>query len=221
MTHDEVYRELERDRENLQRWWEHRADEYRRRALKTQRFPVTWRTEYLSPRRVRYIILVTCIARKYEFNHGLVILALRKEERGYSVYLGKIGFGACIRPMVFLPHVFDRYAERAHVDKTGTDLICQMFCNQAGGHTIDEQRLASKSVRYNGRDHLFMAVKDGVLLGDMEDGIFVVRTFITYDMAGGLQQKQFNHAKGLLLDTEGEIRYAQSLSRKPAPWLIK
>ena len=42
MTHTEVYAELDKDRENVARWFDHQADKYRRRALKTQKFPVTW-----------------------------------------------------------------------------------------------------------------------------------------------------------------------------------
>ena len=42
MTHAEVYAELDKDRENVARWFDHQSDTYRRKALKTQKFPVTW-----------------------------------------------------------------------------------------------------------------------------------------------------------------------------------
>ena len=46
MTHAEVYAELDKDRDNVARWFDHQADTYRRKALKTQKFPVTWWLDY-------------------------------------------------------------------------------------------------------------------------------------------------------------------------------
>ena len=56
MTHEEVYAELDKDRDNLARWFSHQAEIYRRRALKTVKFPVTWWLDYTSPRKNRYLI---------------------------------------------------------------------------------------------------------------------------------------------------------------------
>lgn len=209
MTHAEAYAELDKDRENVARWYDHRADEFRRRALKTQKFPVTWYTEYTSPRKNRYLIGVTCTRRNYDKHHAVSTIALRRDQRGYSVYLAPINRYSPIKKTVFVQHVFDRYAERANVDKQGMDLIRHFFDHQAGGCIMTDYRLAGRSVRYNGRNHKFVAVQDGIMLGDTEDGIFIVRTFITYDMATGLQRDEFTKAQGNLFDIEGEIEYSQ------------
>ena len=207
MTHTEVYAELDKDRDNVARWFDHQADKYRRLALKTQKFPVTWWLEYTSPRKNRYLISVTCTRRNYDRFHGLTILALKREERGYSVYLSYIGKHSLIRKTVFLQHVFDRYAdpERGNVQKTGIDLIKHFVDHQSSGQIIDNPKLAGRSVRYNGRDHRFVAVNDGVLLGDVENGIFIARTFITYEMATGRQHEEFSYAKNKVNDLEDEI----------------
>ena len=207
MTHTEVYAELDKDRDNVARWFDHQADKYRRLALKTQKFPVTWWLEYTSPRKNRYLISVTCTRRNYDRFHGLTILALKREERGYSVYLSYIGKHSLIRKTVFLQHVFDRYAdpERGNVQKTGIDLIKHFVDHQSSGQIIDNPKLAGRSVRYNGRDHQFVAVNDGVLLGDVENGIFIARTFITYEMATGRQHEEFAYAKNKVNDLEDEI----------------
>ena len=209
MNHEEVYAELDKDRENVARWFDHRADEFRRRALKTQKFPVTWWLDYTSPRKNRYLISVTCTRRNYDRHHAITTIALRREQRGYSVYLTPINSYSPIKKTVFVQHVFDRYAERANVNKQGMDLIRHFLEHQSGGHVITDQRLAGRSVRYNGRNHKFIAVQEGIMLGDMEDGIFIVRTFITYDMATGLQRDKFTKAQGKLFDIEGEIEYSQ------------
>ena len=207
MTHEEVYAELDKDRENVARWFNHQTDTYRRRALKTQKFPVTWWLDYTSPRKNRYLISVRCIRRDYRRFHGLTVVALRREDRGYSVYLSYIGMHVFIRKMIFMQHVFDRYAdpERGNVQKTGIDLIKHFVDHQSNGYILTDQRLAGRSVRYNGRDHQFVAVKDGVLLGDVENGIFIARTFITYEMATGKQREAFCDAKNDVNELEKEI----------------
>lgn len=216
MTHAEVYAELDKDRENVARWFDHRADEYRRRALKIQKFPVTWWLDYTSPRKNRYLISVTCTRRNYDRFHGLTVLALRREERGYSVYLSYIGKHSLIRKTVFVQHVFDRYAdpERGNVQKTGIDIIKHFVDHQSNGYVLKDQRLAGRSVRYNGRDHQFIAVNDGVVLGDVENGIFIARTFITYEMATGRQHEEFSYAKNKVNDLESEIIFIRDNTAK-------
>ena len=208
MTHTEVYAELDKDRENVARWYDHQSEIYRRRALKTQKFPVTWWLDYTSPRKNRYLIGITCTRRKFDKYHAITTIALRREQRGYSVYLIKISSYSPIKKTVFVQHAFDRYAERANIEKTGLDLVRHFLEHQYGGRVITDQRLAGRSVRYNGRNHKFIAMQEGVMLGDMEDGIFIVRTFITYDMATGLQRDEFIRAQGKLFDIEGEIEYS-------------
>jgi hypothetical protein len=214
MTHAEAYAELEKDRDNVARWFDHQAVRLRRQALKMQKFPVTWWLDYTSPRKNRYLIGVTCTRRNFDKYHAVSTIALRREQRGYSVYLTPINSFSPIKKTVFVQHVFERYAERANVDKQGMDLIRHFLEHQSGGHVITDQRLAGRSVRYNGRNHKFIAVQEGVMLGDVEDGIFIVRTFITYDMATGLQRDKFTYAQGKLFDVEEEIEYSQKFFKQ-------
>lgn len=210
MTHAEAYRELDADRDNVTRWFVHRDKELRRRARKTLKFPVTWWLDYTSPRKNRYLIGVTCTRRKYDDSYITLTLSLRREKRGFTVYVCNIWKETADKKMIILQHAFDRYAERAGVNKTGTDLIIHFFSHHLGGYDLNNQRLASRSVRYNGRRHHFMAVEEGILLGDIEDGIFIARTFITYDMSGGLQAKGFADARSKLRTIEEEVEYVLS-----------
>jgi hypothetical protein len=59
-------------------------------------------------------------------------------------------------------------------------------------------------VRWNGEVHQSYCVNDGVLLGQIVDGIYIARTFITYDMCSGLQQKEFEARRGEIL-TDDEM----------------
>lgn len=204
MNHTEVYRELHADKENVDRWICRRLDECRRKALKLRQFPARWMMEYISPRRNRYIISILCTKRKAIGNTAVAIFALRREKHGHTVYMYKMNDTS--KGMIFLPHFFERYSERTHIDKTGMELIRHFFSRIVAGYVIDKQNLAGKSVRYNGRDHLSMALEDGILLGDVEGKNFIVRTFITYDMAGNLQKSDFLHAKKQLPDVNEEMR---------------
>lgn len=206
MTHAEVFRELEQDRENLERWWMRQHIQNRRKALKMRTFPATWWLEYNSPRHNRYMLCVTVINKKYENLHSVTTYALRKMEKGYTVYMSGIEKHSVVKKSVFVQHVFDRFAERCHVEKTGVELIKHMFEQQVGGKIIDNQRLAGRSVRYNGRDHRFIAINDGVLLGDYEENYLLLRTFITYDKATGLQKEVFEDARSGLPDLVDEIK---------------
>ena len=52
MTHAEVYKELERDRENMSRWWWHQHEGRRRKVMKCKKFPIKIWEDYTSPRKV-------------------------------------------------------------------------------------------------------------------------------------------------------------------------
>jgi hypothetical protein len=207
MTHAEAYKELYVDRENVERWFDHQSDKYRRMALKTTKFPATWWLEYTSVRKNRYLICVICSRRNYDKNHCLSIVALRREAKGYTAYVGHIGKYELVSKTVFLWHVFERYSERAGVDKQGIELIKHFFESHSGGTILKNHKLAGKSVRYKDREHKFLAMNDGVVLGNIENGIFIARTFITYDMATGKQRDVFNNAKSKTLSVDEEIRY--------------
>ena len=208
MTHTEAYREIFTDIDNLEAWHQHQYDIYRRRALKTHKFPAIWWVEYKSPRHLHYLIQITVTARKYERNHGLMVLVLRKEKRGYTVYLSRIRSAAThVGRTVFLQHVFDQYAKRVKVKKTGIELIKHFFSQQGGGLTMFDNELMGRSVRYNeDRDNVCMAIRDGVIFGHIDDDSFIVNTFVSYDMATGKQKETFDEARGSVLDWDEEIK---------------
>jgi hypothetical protein len=101
--------------------------------------------------------------------------------------------------MVLTPHMWKRYAERVKVDKHGIELIKHYFLNNPHGKDSDNQKVVGRSVRWNGEDHLSCCVPDGVLLGQQYGWLFVVRTFITYDMTTGMQQAEFEDKRSQII----------------------
>ena len=202
MTHAEVYQELAREREAVTTWWRHQLADQRRRALKCTRFPMHIWCEYTSARKNRYVFF----SRVFDKRMKIIltgIAVIRHTSDGMTVYTTWLCDQRLISPMVLLPHMWKRYAERAKVDKHGIELIKHYFLNNPHGKDSDNQKVVGRSVRWNGEDHLSCCVTDGVLLGQDRDGLFIARTFITYEMCSGLQQQEFEaKRKDILTDDE-------------------
>lgn len=202
MTPEEVYREMELDMPEVSRWWLRQREVLVKRALKMMKFPMNVWYEYKSKRHNRWLVLAIINGRKYNNTGMTAVVALQKWERGHAIYYTRWPWQYAADRMVILPHVFDRYAERAHVGKTGVELIKHYIEHSPHGEPTDNKRFSGRSVRYGGRENLCVSIQDGVLLGEKKGDLFVAHTFITYDMAGGLQKEEFEKNKSKLRSNE-------------------
>ena len=203
MTHAEVYQELEREREAVTVWWRHQLDDNRRRALKCRQFPFHIWKDYTSTRKNRYLIF----SRIFDKRMRAILTGIgvvRRTSEGMAIYTSWLSDQRLIAPMVILPHAWKRYAERSNVQKSGTELVKHYFMKNPHGMDSDNQKVVGRSVRYNGEDHLSYCVPDGVMLGQLSDGLFIARTFITYDMCNGLQQQEFEDKRSQII-TDREL----------------
>ena len=198
MTHEEVYRELERERDVVTTWWRHQLEGQRRRALKCTRSPMhIWR-EYTSARKNRYVFFSRVFDKRMKtILTGVAVI--RRTGGGMTVYTTWLGDQRLIAPMVLTPHMWKRYAERAKVGKHGIELIKHYLLNNPHGKDSDNQKVVGRSVRWNGEDHLSCCVTDGVLLGQEFGKYYLVRTFITYDMTTGMQQAEFEDKRSQII----------------------
>ncbi len=198
MTHEEVYQELEREREAVTTWWRHQLYDQRRRALKCTRFPMHIWKEYTSTRKNRYLFFARVFDKRMKtILTGIAVI--RHTSDGLTVYTTWLSDQRLISPMVMTPHMWKRYAERAKVGKHGIDLIKHYFLNNPSGKYSDNQKIVGRSVRWNGEDHLSCCVPEGVLLGQEFDKYYLVRTFITYDMTTWMQQAEFEDKRTMIL----------------------
>ena len=203
MTHEEVYQELEREREAVTVWWRHQLTDQRRRALKCRQFPFHIWKDYTSTRKNRYLFFSRVFDKRMRaILTGVVVI--RHTSDGMTVYTTWLSDQRLISPMVLLPHTWKRYSERAKVVKHGIELIKHYFMNNPYGMDSDNQKVVGRSVRYNGEDHLSYCVTEGVMLGQMCGGLFIARTFITYDMCSGLQQQEFEDKRSQII-TDREL----------------
>lgn len=198
MTPQEVYSEIDREIDRMWAWRQHTYKSVAKRARQMMKFPQVMWYDHESSRHNRYLCMNIILDRNFSRNSIRVSIALQKMEHGWAVYyFGWPGQEKFDR-MVLLPHVFDRYAERADVQKTGIELIKHFIRYNTDGWCMRDNRFSGRSVRYNGRDNRCMSLHDGVLLGETIDNIFVARTFITYDMATGLQGDAFEERRARL-----------------------
>lgn len=194
MTPEEVYREIDQDMPDVAAWWLRERKMLERIAKATTwKFPFTRWYDHTSKRGNRYMVMSILMGRKYNDENLTCVFALQKRERGHAVYFTRWPWQMVANRIVELPHVFDRYADpkRGNVQKTGIELIKHFVERNAYGEPTDDQRFSGRSVRYKDRDNLCLSIHDGVLLGEQLGDIFVAHTFITYDMAKGLQREEF------------------------------
>ena len=111
MTHEEVYQELEREREAVTTWWQYQLAGERRRALKCRQFPMhIWR-EYTSQRKNRYLFYSRVFDKKMRtILTGIAVV--RHTSDGLTVYTTWLADQRLISPMIMMPHMWRRYAER-------------------------------------------------------------------------------------------------------------
>lgn len=191
MTHEEVYRELAKEREAITTWWRHQLESERRRAIKCKKFPLEIFRDYTSTRKNRYMFYSRVFDKRMRYIlTGVCVVRLAPE--GLTAYTTWLGDQRLIRPMVLTPHMLRRYAERAKVQKTGSELMKHYFIHNPHGEDSHNNRVVGRSVRWNGEDHQSCCVEEGILLGQVVGDIYIVRTFITYDMCTGQQKQEFD-----------------------------
>ena len=117
---------------------------------------------------------------------------LRQTRNGRELYLCKSYEGSDLPKTVFIPHAIKRYAERMKLGKTGDELIRHMLIHSVDCVSLNDQTLASRSVRYKGEMLKSFCVREGAFLGKQAGDIFMVNTFITYDMMRGRQLEEFS-----------------------------
>ena len=192
MTPSEVYDELARDLPNLERWIDRQAKMLRRYSLKTDRrkFPCIMYNEYNSPRKIHYRFIAILYKRNDSFCN--FTYTLRQTHNGRELYLCRSYDGSRLPKTVFIPHAIKRYAERMKLDKTGDELIQHMLIHSVDCVSLNDQTLAARSVRYKGEMLKSFCVREGAFLGKQVGDIFMVNTFITYDMMCGRQLEEFS-----------------------------
>ena len=101
MTHAEVYKELEREREAVTTWWRCNLAKQRRRVLKSTHFPLSLLFDYTSARKNRYLFFTRLFDKKMKrILTGIAVPRLMKD--GRYVYTSWVADQKLILPMVLI-----------------------------------------------------------------------------------------------------------------------
>lgn len=197
MTHEEVYREIDRDSGNVNRWLDAHRKVIRRAILKAHRLPVCFWWEYRSPRNIQYMIGVQAYSHKIEKGALYAFIALHRGSNGLDAYTFNPRGWTEVTPEIITDHAIKRYIERTGMPK-GTSMksgLRNFMEKNFEGLYVRDHMAMGKSVRYNGEDYHAICMETGIILGKREGDIVITKTFITYDMAGGSQKEKFDEAR--------------------------
>lgn len=91
--------------------------------------------------------------------------------------------------LAFPPHIFSRFAERMGINFTGTKLMKRYFeINNSYSFNF-----STEEVDGGHRENVFATCREGIAMGFKAVGldVFLLKTFITYDMCKGEQIGNF------------------------------
>lgn len=184
MTTKEALAELHTDVENVYRFMRHQMHTFRRMAIKARALPIRTVMEYKSPKNNLWLLCIEIASKKYVL---FTFTCVMNVERGRYCY--NIAFRENGERQIhgYPPHFFHRYGQRMKLQDTGLDLIKRYFkLNGCGAYDYtDDLNPEREGVSVH------CATKEGVAMGVRKDGIYVMKTFITYDMAKGQQAEKF------------------------------
>lgn len=185
-SEEEYLAEIKKDFENVLKISDNREPKVRRLALKSSKFPIYPYCYVTSPLKNRWLILWEITGRKNTGEESLVYFMLIKNTtNGREVYMPNFVNGKLIL-LLFLPHLFSRFAKRSGIDLTGEDLIKRFFeQNSSFGFSEKTVPISEKSAY----TEVYGSTKEGVCLGlkSVSNNIIALKTFVTYDMLKGGQ----------------------------------
>lgn len=169
-------------------------------ALKQTKFPCTYIVDWISPKKNKWLIIFNFYRRNvHKGGAGITGICLQKYPKGYAAHRWCIDKFKRFYVSTYLPHFFERYAERMNIDKTGIDLIKHFICRNAFGDHDYTTELSGIKSREGNVVHL--CHPEGIAMGEEVSALHqVFKTFITYEMAKGKQLNVFCQKKGSMAD---------------------
>lgn len=190
MTYDEIITEVNKDVADVFELSCKKDAKIKRIIQKSQFFPVRLYSFVTSSNKNRWLLTWEAYSRKHVGDNILFsMICIINNKNGRIAIMPS--FQNLQRPLffIFLPHFFQRFAERMQIDATGEELIRRFFQFNVN-FSIDTKRQMVSDTQYTIESTA--TSPDGISLGyQLADGNFFFKTFITYDMAKGEQIEAF------------------------------
>lgn len=186
MTEADLIKEIDADLAQAFKYADSKDKPFRRFVIKSSRFPVYADTDYVSPRKNRWIILFEAKNKSMVGDRSLLTFVVTYSTM-HGVYAILVSFinGAKVLT-IFPPHFFSRYAERMRLSKTGLELIKHYF-------------KFNNNYMYAGTaDTVTGTTKEGIALGiQTECYNFLFKTFVSFEMLKGEQIENYLKSNSL------------------------
>lgn len=190
----DIQRELEADFASVMHASNAVDHKFRRFVLKSKRYPVRVIQEYNSPKRNKWLVFYEAKhKRAVGDNTHIAFVCVAHSDRGYyAFYVFDVIDDNRLRIAMYPPHFFQRYSDRARVDKHGIELIKHFFQHNNGFRAqIDGS-------------HLRATCAEGMCLGRVsEHSNFLFKTFLSPDILREDQAKQREHSEDLRKKVHG------------------
>ena len=190
MTYDEIITEVNKDVADVFELSCKKDAKIKRIIQKSHLFPVRLYSFVTSSNKNRWLLTWEAYSRKHVGDNILFsMICIINNKNGRIAIMPS--FQNLQRPLffIFLPHFFQRFAERMQIDATGEELIRRFFQFNVN-FSIDTKRQMVSDTQYTIESTA--TSPDGISLGyQLADGNFFFKTFITYDMAKGEQIEAF------------------------------
>ena len=160
---------------------------------KSKMFPVYLHSFIKTKRKNDWIVLLEAKNKNYVGDNCLITLVSHFDVgAGRYAIMWSSHNGNPIH-MIFNPHFFSRFSERAGINLTGIELIHRYFKkNPSYGFNVVPERFGNLE-----KVNVYGSTEEGIAMGvqlNTKHNIFFFRTFITYDMCKGKQIEDFARA---------------------------
>ena len=194
MTYDEIIREIKNDIPYILDASDKKDVKVRRAILKSSLFPIRLHSFVTSRNHNRWVLLWEALSKKNIGEKALFsMVCIVNSSNGRIAFMPSFHESGEPTFFVFLPHFFQRYADRMGIELNGEELIKRYFQFNLNFS------INTKKEMVNEKQYVIRATgtsSEGVALGyQLLDGSFFFKTFITYDMAKGEQEDEFRESE--------------------------
>lgn len=202
MTEAEIVAELDKDYLHAFRYSDHLDRKFRRRVIKSSRFPVRVHYKYISPRKNHWLLFFEARSKKEILdNSRITLVCIFDAPKGTYAAMGTLT-GGKMHYVIYLPHFFSRYRSRfIQSDVNTKDLVVRFFTeNYSYVYNINEIKLDNDAVM----KEIHGSTKEGVALGyQSTEGNVLFKTFVTYEMLKGEQIAKFTENEKIRQEIHG------------------
>lgn len=193
MTAEELPNEIKADYPNVLAISDGKDVKVSRIIKRSGIFPVRIHSFVTTKRKNKWLILWESHSKK-EIGDNCRISFICYHDTGHGKYAYMPVFvkGQMVL-LAFPPHFFSRFAERMDIDLTGEDLMKRYFeVNNSYSFTFSHEEVDGGY-----RENVLATCKEGIAMGFKAVGldVFLLKTFITYDMCKGDQIESFSKSE--------------------------